>query len=171
MLKGVELFTNLRNLDSRGCFSRIYDRESSSEIMKLNFVQSSISRNNRKGTLRGMHFQKKPSLEWKYVTCVQGSIFDALVDVRANSETYGKVFTIELSEEKNNSVLIPPGIAHGFITLEDNCLVHYQMSDQYRPDLGLCLDWNDKQIGIPWPIEPVNISDPDKNGLKWPVEF
>ena len=130
MIIGVEIISNNVSKDSRGSFQRIYSQSASPTLSKLKFIQISVSMNRQIGTLRGIHFQKFPSVEWKYVTCLKGSIFDVLVDVRPNSPTYGTHNTFELSSMSGLSVLIPPGVAHGYQCLTDDVLVHYQMTDK-----------------------------------------
>lgn len=157
------------NYDSRGYFRRLYEVDFSDKAPQ--FVQSSVSYNSSKGTLRGLHFQSTPSREWKFVKCIKGEIFDCLVDVRMDSQTYGQVMCLELNEKNNLGILIPPGIAHGFQTLENDTFVFYAMTDMYRPELGQTLSWSDTSLKIPWPLAPTSISVSDEKGLNWPVAY
>jgi dTDP-4-dehydrorhamnose 3,5-epimerase len=166
---GVDFVQFPINYDSRGYFKRLLE-ESGSEN-ELRFLHSSISRSTLKGTLRGLHFQSSPSVEWKYVNCVKGQIFDCLIDVRLNSPSYGEIQTFNLTEDNNLGVCIPPGVAHGFQTLVDDAMVFYSMTDVYRPELSQTLSWNDPNLGIPWPMSPTCISSADELGQKWPIVY
>jgi dTDP-4-dehydrorhamnose 3,5-epimerase len=170
-IEQVVLLSNESHLDKRGYFRRVFDREVISEHVKLDFLQASVSFSTKAGTLRGMHFQANPSREWKLVTCLKGRIFDCLVDVRNYSQTYGQIQTIELSEESGLSILIPPGVAHGFQTLDDDTYVFYQMTDKHRPELSRRLLWNDATLNLPWPRKVSNVSPQDSIGDTWPVKY
>jgi dTDP-4-dehydrorhamnose 3,5-epimerase len=168
---GVKIFENKFKDDDRGYFRRISDRSVLENEKVPEFNQSSFSFNRRAGTVRGIHFQASPSIEYKFVTCVRGSFFDCLVDVRRDSETYGTVNTYEITEENGLNILIPPGVAHGFQTLLDDTYVHYQMSDFHQPDLARRIHWNDPYLNISWPLKLAAISPLDMEGAKWPVEY
>ena len=170
-IQGVNFFEHSKANDHRGYFRRISDLGEIQDPISLKFVQSSVSFNTTKGTIRGLHFQSAPSLEWKYVTCLSGSLFDCLVDVRRDSLTYGKQMSFELSEENGKSVLIPPGVAHGFQTLEDKTLINYQMSEIFYPTRARNLLWNDSSLSIEWPLDVTEISGTDAHGEPWPVEY
>ena len=170
-IQGVTFFKHPKKKDHRGYFQRISEFSEMAEILPEPFIQSSISFNATKGTIRGLHFQAFPSEEWKYVTCISGALFDCLVDVRRNSLTYGKHASFELSEENGVSVLIPPGVAHGFQTLEENTVIIYQMVDVYNSSLSRNLLWNDKYLNIQWPLKTSEISDSDAQGQPWPVVY
>lgn len=170
-IQGVSFFEHSKTNDRRGYFRRISDLDEIRDLTLLKFVQSSVSFNTTKGTVRGLHFQSAPSLEWKYVTCLSGSLFDCLVDVRRESLTYGKHMSFELSEENGKSVLIPPGVAHGFQTLEDKTLINYQMSEVFNPTRARNLLWNDSSLSIEWPLDVTEISETDAHGESWPVEY
>lgn len=114
----------------------------------------------RKNVLRGLHFQTPPKSTAKLVTCVKGQIFDAVVDLRKQSNTYGKVFSIELSEENNRLLYIPEGLAHGFCSLDDHSLMLYMCSEMYAPDNDTGIHW--KSAGIEWPIKNPVVSDKDE---------
>ena len=168
----VQFITHERKADSRGYFRRVYDAtEMTAGSPQLNFIQSSVSFNTSKGTIRGLHFQASPSLEWKYVTCLSGAVFDCLIDVRKESASYGTCVSFELSEINGASLLIPPGVAHGFQTLLDNTRVHYQMTDQFDAKLSRVLMWNDKSLDIKWPLPLTVMSKADQNGTPWPIAF
>lgn len=150
--------------DERGYFARTR-ADDEFEALGLNnkLSECSVSFNHRRGTLRGMHYQAAPHQETKLVMCVGGSIFDALVDLRSDSPTYLKWFGAELSLMNRRMMYIPPGVAHGFITLEDNSYVHYQISGSYAPEFGRGARWNEPQFHIDWPMEPIVISERDRD--------
>jgi dTDP-4-dehydrorhamnose 3,5-epimerase len=119
-----------------------------------------------KGTIRGLHFQKSPKQEDKIVQCLQGSIFDVAVDLRKNSPTYGKWVGEILSAENKRMLLVPKGFAHGFQTLEKDCLVEYFVSQYYSPTHERGVRWNDPFFNVKWPIAKAVVSEKDG---KWPL--
>jgi dTDP-4-dehydrorhamnose 3,5-epimerase len=149
--------------DQRGFFARTWcAREFESQGLSGAMVQASISRNERRGTVRGMHLQLPPSREAKLVRCTRGAIHDVIVDLRPDSASYLKHFGVELSARTHQALYVPPQMAHGFQTLEDDTEVLYQMSDFHVADLGCGWRWNDPAFGIRWPIaEPVTILSRD----------
>ena len=150
--------------DERGAFARIFcQKEFKNHGLNPNILQSSISLNKKKYTLRGMHFQKKPHAEAKLVRCSRGLIYDVIVDLRPDSPTYMGWTFIELSLENKRMVYVPEGFAHGFQTLEDNSEIIYQMSQFYSPDHSGGIRWDDPSLKIEWPNEPVVISPKDQN--------
>ena len=170
-IQDVKVFENQLIEDERGYFRRIMNKPDLLEAAETQFLQCSLSYNKKSGTVRGMHYQAAPSAEWKYVTCLKGRIFDCLVDVRKSSPTYGEVQTLELSETNGISVLVPPGVAHGFQTQVDETYVHYQMTDFHKPEFARRLLWNDVSLNIEWPIETKSVSLLDLKGEIWPVEY
>jgi len=162
-LDGAFLVKIERASDERGFFARTYCAE---EFRRAGIagqvVQSSISFNTRRSTVRGMHFQWPPSTETKLVRCVRGAVFDVLLDLRPESSTYLEHVSVELNEEERDSVFIPHGVAHGFQTMCDRAEVLYQMSDWYQPALAAGVRWNDPSFGIRWPVsEDIVISERD----------
>lgn len=150
--------------DNRGFFARTFCKnEFKKQGLHLDFVQQSISYNEKRGTLRGMHYQIEPYEEIKIVSCVQGAIYDVIVDLRKESDTYLKWFGIELNDKNNKSLYIPKGVAHGFQTLLDKTIVFYQMSEVYNFESSRSILWCDSRINISWPIEKIIISKKDKN--------
>lgn len=138
--------------DERGFFARSWcKKEFTERSLNAELVQCNISYNEKKGTLRGMHYQLSPYEETKLVRCTRGSIFDVIVDLRPDSSTYLEWYGVILSETNHRMLYIPKGFAHGFQTLEDHAEVFYQMSDWYQPDAAAGLRWNDPRIGIEWP--------------------
>jgi dTDP-4-dehydrorhamnose 3,5-epimerase len=148
--------------DSRGFFARTYSRTEFAEHgIDFDVVQASVSFNERRGTLRGMHLQRPPHVEAKLVRCVAGSVHDVVVDLRAGSPTQLRWLGIELSVKRLNALYIPPGLAHGFVTLEDGCALEYLISAAYEPSAATGLRWDDPAVGIEWPVEPDVISERD----------
>jgi dTDP-4-dehydrorhamnose 3,5-epimerase len=127
--------------------------------------QTSVSRSARRGTLRGLHFQTPPSAETKIVHCVAGAVFDVALDLRPDSPTFRHAFSIELSASNGDGVLIPPGCAHGMLTLTDDAAVLYQIDRDYDPASASGVRWNDPAFAIAWPFPPVTMSDRD---AAWP---
>lgn len=139
--------------DERGFFARtVCTDEFRAHGLPGVFVQSSISWNRRRGTLRGLHFQWPPSREGKLVRCVRGAIYDVLLDLRPAQPTYLRHHAVTLDEDNRDAVFIPAGVAHGFQTLADDTEVLYQMSDAHAPELAGGVRWNDPAFGIPWPL-------------------
>jgi dTDP-4-dehydrorhamnose 3,5-epimerase len=138
--------------DERGTFARIWcARELAAHGLETRVAQSSISYNRMAGTLRGLHYQVEPHGEVKIVRCTAGSIFDAIVDLRAHSPTCGQYYAVVLSALNRRLLYVPRGFAHGFQTLEDHSEVTYQMSQFYEPGAGRGVRWDDPTFGIPWP--------------------
>lgn len=139
--------------DERGFFARTFCvKEFRQRGLAESFVQSSVSFNNRRGTVRGMHYQLAPHAETKIVRCTAGAVFDVIVDVRDGSATYGKWRALELSAKNHVAVYVPAGFAHGFQTLCDETELLYQMSTEYVRAAATGFRWNDEAIGIEWPI-------------------
>ena len=153
-----------RVTDERGFFARTW---SSDEFRARNLnaalVQCSLSFNKRKGTLRGLHFQKVPHAEAKLVRCTGGEIYDVIVDLRSDSPTLKQWFGTHLSSDNRRSLYVPEGFAHGFITLTDEAEVFYQISEPYTPAAAAGVRWDDPAFGIDWPIRVTVISERDAN--------
>lgn len=162
-LKGAFILDVKKLEDERGFFGRSYcQKEFDDHGMTSRVVQANVSYNKSKGTLRGMHYQMSPYEETKLVRCVRGAIYDVIIDLRKDSPTYTKWIGVELKEDSYRMLFVPEGFAHGFITLEDNTEVIYQVSQFYTPGAENGLRWNDPSFNIKWPIEPVIISEKDK---------
>ena len=143
------------SVDDRGLFARTWcAREFAQQGIEGLPVQNSLSLSLKRGTLRGLHFQLPPSREGKLVRCVRGAIFDVLIDLRCESPGFLRSINVELSAHNRRALFVPPGVAHGFQTLADDTEVHYQMTDEYRPDLSAGVRWDDPAFGIEWPIMP-----------------
>ena len=152
--------------DSRGYFLESYSSKTFKEYgIDVNFVQDNQSLS-CKGTLRGLHFQNAPYEQAKLVRVITGSIIDVAVDIRKDSKTYGKYYSIELNGENKKMLYIPDGFAHGFLTLQDNTIVQYKCSNVYNKESEGGIMWNDPDINIDWGLtdEPI-ISDKDKNNV------
>ena len=149
-------------VEERGSFARTYCREEfAAHALNTDWPQSNVSRNIRRGTLRGLHFQAGPHPEIKLVRCTAGAIFDVVVDVRRDSPTFGRWLGAELSAATGRALYIPAGCAHGFQTLTDDAEVFYMMGAAYIPELARGLRWDDPAVGVKWPLPPVALSPRD----------
>jgi len=156
-LKGAFLIEPERREDFRGFFARTWcEKEAAAHTINPRVVQCNVSFNHRKGTLRGMHYQKSPFEEAKLVRCTMGGIHDVIIDLRRDSPTFTRHVGAVLTADNRRMLYIPEGFAHGFQTLEDNTEVFYQMSQFYSPEHAAGVRWNDPTFGIQWPIpEPI----------------
>lgn len=154
-------------MDRRGTFARMYSRkEFADRGVDAEFDEWSVSVNHGAGTLRGLHYQLPPYTEGKLVWCAEGSAFDVLVDLRPASSTFGNWAATELRPE-GPIVYVPPGVAHGFQTLEDETTIQYHIAGEYHPEVAAGVRWDDPILGIPWPHRPpTQISDRDRS---WPL--
>ncbi|TND10060.1 MAG: dTDP-4-dehydrorhamnose 3,5-epimerase [Bacteroidetes bacterium] len=151
--------------DGRGHFFESYNKQVFAGFgLHHDFVQDNQSLS-QKGILRGLHFQEPPHAQAKLVRVISGAVLDVAVDIRKNSPTYGKHFTIRLTGENKTIFFIPEGFAHGFLTLEDNTVFAYKCSNFYNKASEGCLLWNDPGLGIDWGLdsEPV-LSEKDRQG-------
>lgn len=152
--------------DERGWFKRTFDSAAFDEFgLPSQIDHTALSFNTKAKTLRGLHFQASPIMEEKLVQCVQGSIFDVVVDIRPNSQTFGRWFSVELQSTSHIALFIGKGFAHGFLTLHTNTLVSYHMTQKYDPSLSRGIRWDDPALSIKWPESPVVIAKHDE---KWP---
>ncbi|MGL5057283.1 MAG: dTDP-4-dehydrorhamnose 3,5-epimerase [Fusobacteriaceae bacterium] len=143
--------------DNRGFFLESYSQKDFLEIgMDLTFVQDNHSKS-KKGVLRGLHFQTR-HVQGKLVRVTAGAVLDVAVDLRASSETFGKHHIVELTAENKKMFYIPPGFAHGFLTLEDNTEFQYKCTDYYAPEFDSGILWNDSEVGINWNFEQYGLS-------------
>jgi dTDP-4-dehydrorhamnose 3,5-epimerase len=149
--------------DDRGFFARTWcQREFEEHGLDTKQAQSSVSLNTRKGTLRGMHYQAAPFPETKVVRCTQGAIYDVVLDLRRESGTFKKWIAVELTAENRSMVYVPKGCAHGFLTLQDNTEVFYQISEFYDAPSARGVRWDDPAFGIVWPEKVEVISERDR---------
>lgn len=150
--------------DVRGFFARAWsDRELKAAGLNAHFVESNISFNEKKGTLRGMHYQLSPYDQTKLVRCTRGSIYDVIVDLRADSPTFKQWVAKELSAENHVILYVPGEFAHGYQTLEDKTEVSYQTTAYYAPEHGRGVRWNDPAFKISWPIDNLVMIDRDRD--------
>jgi len=148
--------------DARGYFARTFCvEEFTAHGLDPRIVQSSLSFNEQRGTLRGMHYQPAPHGENKLVSCTRGSIYDVIVDLRRGSPTYLQWLSFTLTASSLDGLFIPAGCAHGFITLEDDCLVRYDISAFYQPQHARGVRYDDPSFAIDWPFPPAVISPRD----------
>ena len=149
--------------DERGFFARTWCREEFQAIGLSTVVQqNSISFNQKRGTLRGMHYQAPPKEEVKLVRCTRGAIYDVILDLRTDSSTFCRWCALELTADNGKMVYVPAGFAHGFQTLADESEVSYQISEAFRPELARGVRWNDPAFQIEWPIPDPILSVRDR---------
>ncbi len=152
--------------DARGFFARQWCAEESGRRgLATSWAQANVSLNAAAGTVRGLHFQHAPWSEAKFVRCVRGALYDVVLDLRRGSPTRGRWAAAELNEENRRAMYVPPGCAHGFLTLRDQTEVFYLVSAAYQKSAEGGVRWNDPAFGIPWPREVSVISDKD---CRWP---
>ena len=154
--------------DERGFLLESYSRDAWREAgVDFDFVQDNHSRS-RQGILRGLHFQTRPG-QAKLVRCARGRIWDALVDLRSDSPTYGQWEGFELSDENHRQVLAPVGFAHGFCVLSDVADVTYKLSSYYDPETEAGIAWNDPDVSVEWPISDPQVSERDASAPRLAV--
>jgi len=153
--------------DERGFFARAWCQNEFSEHGLHTFVvQSNMSYNKRRGTLRGMHFQVAPHEEAKLIRCTRGALYDVTIDLQPDSPTYMKWMSVELTADSHRMLYVPEGFAHGYQTLEDDTEVFYQASEFYAPQAERGIRWDDPRFDIRWPhVEERIISEKDAS---WP---
>jgi len=161
-LRGAFLIEPEPIRDERGLFARTYcRREFEAHGLNPEVVQCNVSFNRTKGTLRGMHYQAHPHEEVKLVRCTRGAIYDVIIDLRPDSETYRQWTAEELTESNLRMLYIPERFAHGFLSLEENTEVFYQMSEFYNPESARGVRWDDPVVQIHWPMSPRVIAPKD----------
>ena len=158
-LPDIFYITPKRYGDHRGFFAETYRKDMLQEAgIEIDFVQDNMSLSSTKHTLRGLHFQKEPYAQDKLISVLQGSIIDVAVDIRKNSKTFGQHIVQELSAERGDQLLVPKGFAHGFLTLLENTLISYKVSDYYNMDADSGIAWDDPDLNIDWglgKIQPI----------------
>lgn len=161
-LTGVFVIEPDRHCDERGFFARTFCAEEFARNgLEIRIAQCSVSFNPKCGTLRGMHLQIAPHEEVKLIRCTRGAVYDVAVDLRRDSLTLGRWHAVELSAQNGRQFYLPKGIAHGFLTLEDDTEVSYQISGSWHPECARGVRWDDPAVGIHWPFAPTVISTRD----------
>lgn len=165
-IDGLKVVQLKKFVDNRGWFTESYNREKfNAEGINVEFIQDNHSLSILKGTLRGLHLQRAPFEQSKLVRCTKGRIFDVAVDLRPDSSTFMKYYSIELSETNMLCLFMPKGFAHGFLTLSESCEVQYKIDEKYNPDSEVTIKFDDSTLNIDWPYEEVIQSTKDKNGI------
>lgn len=165
-VKGAFIVEPQKQEDERGFFARSWcQREFETRGLVYRSVQANVSFNNKRGTLRGMHYQVKPYEETKLLRCIRGAIYDVIIDLRPASPSYGRWWSVELRADDSRMLYVPGGVAHGFQTLEDKAEVIYQVSQFYTPEAERGVRYDDPAFGIRWPLEVTAISAKDRS---WP---
>jgi len=167
-LQGAYIIEPTKFTDERGEFFRSFCSNTFKENnLEWCFVQTNISKNLKKGTLRGMHFQNSPYCEVKLIRCLQGSIYDVIIDIREGSSTFGKWIGVELTEKNDLALYVPKGFAHGFVTLEEDTTIMYQVSENYMPGYESGIRYEDPYFNIDWKYPIHVVSSKDKNHELW----
>jgi dTDP-4-dehydrorhamnose 3,5-epimerase len=165
-IEGLKLIVPQRFEDERGFFSETYSERALKEAgFSDTFVQDNFSLSTRRGTIRGLHFQRTPHAQAKLVRVNRGRILDVAVDLRRSSTTYGKYVAVELSRENWAQLYLPVGFAHGFCTLEADTEVVYKISSPYAPEAEAGILWSDPSLAIAWPVNPQDVTVSDKDAL------
>jgi dTDP-4-dehydrorhamnose 3,5-epimerase len=161
-LKGAFIIELKPFTDDRGWFARTFCKDEFQAIgHDQEFVQFNHSSTQKKGTIRGMHYQLPPFSEIKLIRCIRGRVYDVIIDIRENSSTFLRCFPVELSEDNMLSLYIPQGFAHGFQTMEDNTQLLYHHTAFYAPGHEAGLRYNDPALGINWPLPVTVITEKD----------
>ena len=169
-LKGAYIIEIEPVEDERGFFARSFCVKEFKEYgLNPNIAQCNISYNEKKGTLRGMHYQVAPHEEVKLVRCTMGAIYDVIIDLRPDSSTFKQWIGVELTRENHQMLYVPEGFAHGFQTLEDCTEGLYQISEFHHPEWARGVRWNDPTFGIFWPVnvEIISVGDQQYPDFKW----
>jgi len=166
-IPGVKIIKPNLYSDRRGSFLETYNSKVYDDLLgvKLRFVQDNYSISN-KSVLRGLHYQKK-NPQGKLVYCSHGEILDVIVDLRKDSPTYAQWISWKLNSDEHNQIWIPPGLAHGFITLSDNAIFNYKCTAYYDPKDEGSIIWNDSDLNIDWPVVNPILSEKDMNAPKF----
>ncbi|MGL5277966.1 MAG: dTDP-4-dehydrorhamnose 3,5-epimerase [Cetobacterium sp.] len=158
MIKGLVVIEPKIYSDDRGFFYEFFNRQ---QLLKYGIDEEFVQGNHSKssfGVLRGLHFQTKQA-QGKLIRVLRGEILDVVVDLRKNSETFGKYFKIVLSENNRKMLFVPKGFAHGFLTLQDNTEIEYLCTDLYSPDFDSGVMWNDEDLNIDWELEKYGLNE------------
>jgi len=148
--------------DARGSFRRVFEPELFARVAPgAGVAQVNVSRTSRRGTVRGLHYQRPPAAEAKLVRCLRGRVFDVAVDLRAGSATFLQWHARELDGEGEVALLIPPGVAHGFQALSDDVELLYVHSERWQPELEGGVRFDDPAVAVAWPLPPEGLSQRD----------
>jgi dTDP-4-dehydrorhamnose 3,5-epimerase len=162
-LRGAYVINVEKHEDDRGFFARTFcEREFAARGLATRIAQANTSFNVRKGTLRGMHYQLAHKAETKVVWCVRGALHDVILDLRPESATFGQTFGVDLTAENRRMMYVPKGFAHGFLSLAEDTEAFYLIDECYDPEYSRGIRWNDPKFAIPWPAQPVVISERDQ---------
>ncbi len=163
-IEDIFVIVPLKRIDHRGFFSETYRSEAlRAHGVTADFVQENHVYSAERGVLRGLHFQIPPRAQGKLVRCIRGAILDVAVDIRKHSPTYGRHVALELSAANWKQLWVPPGFAHGYITLESDCEVIYKVTDYWAPESERGIAWNDPDLGIDWRYSASDIIIADKD--------
>lgn len=166
-LEGVYTIKPELKADERGYFTRVFcEDEFRKAGLDFDILQVNQSLTKKRGTIRGMHFQRAPKAENKIIQCLKGEVYDVVVDVCPSSPTFGKWVSEILNEKNGKMLFIPQAFAHGFQTLSDNCAMQYLMSEFYSPEHSTGIRWDDPFFNIKWPIAHTIVS---KKDMGWPL--
>jgi dTDP-4-dehydrorhamnose 3,5-epimerase len=165
-IRDLLLIKSVKRADVRGFFSEIYRSDAlSAEGVTAQFVQDNHVYSEKRGVLRGLHFQTPPHAQGKLVRCIRGAVLDVAVDIRKGSPTFGQHVAAELSAANWQQLWVPPGFAHGYVTLEDRCEVVYKVTQYWNPGSERGIAWNDPALAINWgiPASDLTIAEKDRN--------
>jgi len=164
-LRSVSLVAGVVHHDERGSFSKVLEV---GEVESIRATQVCVSSNHRRGTLRGLHVQLAPHPETKRLWCSAGEVWDVLVDLRPGA-THGDWAALHLRADEPAVLTVPPGVAHGFLTLTDEASLVYLIEGAFAPESARTLRWDDPTVGIDWPAEVAVVSEKDRAGQQWPL--
>ena len=163
---GCYIINQVEHVDNRGHFARKFCFDNFDKHgLNTSWRQHNFSSNKNSGTIRGFHYQQSPYEEIKLVTCIKGKLFDAVIDLRSNSDTFLNSFSLELSAEENVSLYIPKGVAHAYQTLEPNSAIYYLVSEEYKREATRGIRYDDKVVSLVFPLKCNDISPADES---WP---
>ena len=171
-LRDLKVIESASDSDERGSFARLFCADELSHLLGHNQIkQINHSCTRGRGTVRGLHYQRAPYCEVKFVRCIKGKIWDVVVDLRKNSTTFLKWFAEELSQDNARMMMIPNGFAHGFQVLEPNSELIYIHTEYYKPEAEGGLMFDDPCLAIKWPLKAINLSERDKSHLLIDKDF
>jgi dTDP-4-dehydrorhamnose 3,5-epimerase len=163
-IAGLSIIRRQRRTDDRGFLERLFEEVPFSTLLdEKPVVQMNHTYTKKSGTIRGMHCQLPPHAEWKVVTCIRGSVFDVVVDLRSKSKTFGKWWGYELTDTNGDSLAIPEGCAHGLQTLQNDVDLVYMHTEKYAPSAEGAINPFNSELAIRWPREISEISDRDQS--------